>query len=367
MTRVVLDSLVRRIDRVAIVDGASIEVQPGELTVVVGPPRAGKTALARLIAGLDPADEGEIYFDGRVMNRTPPAQRRVGLVFQRDALWPHLTVAQQVGYPLKLRGVPRRERRQRVARALGDARMDASADRLPAELPGLLKRRAALARALVDDPEVLVLDEPFGPLEPRERDEFRDEIRRVHAERSLTTFLMTREPREALRLADRLALMDLGRVVQDGAPAEVYALPATPFVADFLGEANLLPGRVEVPENRGSVIIRTAIGRLVGRESPRAPVAGMPVDAAVTAVIRPEAILLGTPVPPDSNRFSANIIGQEFQGPTCRIDLIGPGDWRFSALVLRTHAEGLRTGMGLTASFAANQVLVLPGGGEGLR
>ncbi len=219
MIRVVLENLVKRYDEVAVVDGASMEVRPGELSFVLGPSGSGKTTLARLIAGLEPLDDGEIYFDGRLVHELPPQARRVGLVFQDDALWPHLTVAENVGYPLKIRG--RRPSRPasrrwptRSARP-GSTRWPASG---PTSSPGLQRQRVALARALVLEPDLLILDDPLGRLEARVRDEFLDEIRRVVAEAETTTLILTSDAREALAMADHLAVMDLGRIVQSGQP-----------------------------------------------------------------------------------------------------------------------------------------------------
>src|SRR6185437_14431830 len=186
----------------------------GELTFVLGPSGSGNTTLARLIAGLEKLDDGEIYFDGRLVHDVPPQARRVGLVFQEDALWPHLTVAENVGYPLKVRGVSRKDRRSQVADALSTARLDTLANKRPDELSGLQRQRVALARALVVEPDLLILDDPLGRLEDRVRGEFRDEIRRVVTEAETTTLILTSEAREALAMADHLAVMDLGRIVQ---------------------------------------------------------------------------------------------------------------------------------------------------------
>jgi ABC-type Fe3+/spermidine/putrescine transport system ATPase subunit len=356
MIRVVLDGLVKRYDGVAVVDGASLEVRPGELTYLLGPSGAGKTTLARLVAGLERADDGEIEFDGRPLRDVPPERRRVGLVFQQDALWPHLTVAENVGYGLQVRGVGRRERRRRVLEALGAFRIDSLAGARPDALSEAHRRRIALARALIVEPELLVLDEPLGHLEERDRPEIREEIRRLHTEGEVTLLVLTADAREALAQADRLAVMDLGRILQNGTPAEVYNRPVDTFVAQLLGPANLLQGHLEGTDARGEAVVRTPIGRLIGLAPPAPLAAGTPV----TLMIRPEVLSLAPGVPPDSNRFAATIERQTFLGETRRIDLRGPGNWPVTALALQGPSDGLREGQSLTVSFPPSAVVVVP-------
>jgi ABC-type Fe3+/spermidine/putrescine transport system ATPase subunit len=356
MIRVVLDGLVKRYERLAVVDGASLEIRPGELTYLLGPSGAGKTTLARLVAGLETPDEGEIYFDGRVMQDVPPQDRRVGFVFQEDALWPHLTVAENVGYSLKVRGVSKRERRRRVAEALGVFRIDSLGGQRPEGLSEIQRRRVALARAMIIEPEVLLVDEPLARVEPRDRPEIREELRRIHGEGEVTLLVLTSDAREALAHADRLAVMDLGRILQDGVPAEVYNHPADTFVAQLLGPANLLQGQLEGTDARGESIVRTPIGRLVG-QGPPAPLAS---GAPVTVVIRPEALSIAPNVPPGCNRFAAMIERQVFLGETRQLYLRGPGDWPIMALALQSLSQGLREGQSLTVSFPPEAVLVLP-------
>lgn len=357
MIRVTLEGLVKRFDRVAVVDGASLEVLPGELTFLLGPSGAGKSTLARLVAGLEPLDDGEIYFDQRVIHTLPPQARRVGVVFQGDALWPLLTVAENVGYALKLQGIHRPERRERVSETLGTLRIDSLAEKRPDQLSALQRRRVALARALATRPELLVLDEPLGRLEPRVRDEFREDLRRVHAESEVTTLVLTDDVREALALADRLAVMDLGRIVQVGTPHEVYNRPADAFVARFLGQTNLLQGQVEASDARGEVVVRTPFGRMVGQASGGPLTQGAPV----TVSIRPEAIALGPAALPDSNRFPATIERLVFLGEVRQVHLRGPGDWPVVALTLQSQSQALREGQSLTISVPPELVVVLMG------
>ncbi len=356
MIRVVLENLVKRYDDVAVVDGASLDVRPSELTFVLGPSGAGKTTMARLITGLEPLDDGEIYFDGRLVHDLPPQARRVGLVFQDDALWPHFTVAENVGYPLKLRGVARRDRRTQVAEALGVARLETLADRRPDDLSGLQRQRVALARALVLEPDLLILDDPLGRLEDRVRGEFRDEIRRVVAEAETTTLVLTSDPREALALADQLAVMDLGRIVQSGPPAEVYNRPIDAFVARFLGPINLIQGQVEATDARNDVVVRTPLGRLIGR-SEAAP---LPAGAPVTVALRPESLGFGGTVPPGANRFTATVERLVFLGEVRQVHLRGPNEWPVIALALQSHSQSVREGQSLTIHVLAEHVIVLP-------
>lgn len=358
MIRVQIDDLSKSYDKVAALDRVSLDVRPGERFVVLGPSGAGKTALGRLVAGLDTPDSGEIRFDGRSQNGVDPSARKVGFIPRGDALWPHRTVGENVGYALRIQGIGRRERRVRVAEALGAARIDSLADRYPEALAPIQRRKVALARALVSEPQLLLLDEPMEGLDPRGRSELRDEVRRIQAEGEATAIVFTSDPREALALADRLAVLDFGHVLQVGPPGEVYNRPADSLVAQLLGVTNLIQGQAESIDGRGDVVVRTPLGRLVGRPSrDDRPAVGAPV----TIAIRPEALGIGPGVPADANRFHATVERTVLLGATRQVYLRGPGDWPITALALQAASDGLREGQGLTVSVHPEFVIVLSG------
>ena len=357
MIRVRFDRLTKRYDRDPAVDDASLELPAGEVTVLLGPSRSGKTTLARLLAGLERADEGEIYFEDKLVQERPPEARNVGFVFQSDALWPRLTIAENLDYVLKLSKVPRAVRKDRIAESLNAVKIDTLSAKLPDQLSPLQRQKASLARALVSRPDFVILDEPSGTLEPRVRDEFRDEILRAHAEQGLTTLVLSTDPREALALSNRLALIDLGRIVQVGTPAEVYNRPVDMFSALMLGPTNRIQGQVEGIGSRGEAVVRTPFGRLIGQVS----AANLPSGTPVTLSIRPESLVIGTTVPQGSNRFNATIERLVFLGETRQVHLRGFGDWPIIALALQSQSQSLREGQSITLSVPPEQVVVLVG------
>ncbi len=361
MIRVTAHGLVKRFDRLAVVDGASIDLRPGEITFLLGPSGAGKTTLVRLLAGLETPDDGEIYFDGRMVHKLAPRDRKVGVVFQDDALWPRMTVAANVGYGLSLQAIRRSERKERIAEALNALHIDSLASKYPDDLSGSQRQRVAIARALAVKPDLLILDDPVGRLEVRVRDEIREEVRRVHAETGLTTLVITNDPREALALADHLAVMDLGRIVQSGVPADVYNRPVDAFVARFLGQTNLVQGQVEGPGARGEIVVRTPFGRLIGQTSLADGEAGLPGGTPVTVSIRPDSLSIGSTVPAGSNRFLATIERLVFLGEVRQVHLRGPGDWPVIALALQSQSQTFREGQSLTLSVPPEHVVILPG------
>ncbi len=243
--RVVIQNLTKRFGETTALKNLSLEIQSQELFFLLGPSGCGKTTLLRLVAGFYQLDEGELFFGDKPMKSIPPHQRNTGMVFQNYALWPHMTVAQNVAYGLEVRAVGASEKKQRVAEALAIVQMEKYAERKPNELSGGQQQRVALARALVIKPDVLLLDEPLSNLDARLRLETREEIRRIHAQTRITTLYVTHDQKEALSLATRLAVLRDGVIEQIGDPRAVYRSPANRFVADFIGETNWLPAQVQ--------------------------------------------------------------------------------------------------------------------------
>ena len=222
------------------VDGIDLEVGEGEFFTLLGPSGSGKTTLLRLIAGFERADAGRIELGGRDVTSLPPYARETNTVFQDYALFPHMTVGDNIGYGLRVKGVPRAERRERVQRALRMVRLVGLEGRRPNQLSGGQRQRVALARAVINEPEVLLLDEPLGALDLKLRQEMQLELKRIQKEVGITFVYVTHDQEEALTMSDRMAVMANGQIQQIGPPEEVYERPATEFVAGFIGISNVL-------------------------------------------------------------------------------------------------------------------------------
>ena len=241
-------------------DDVSVEVPDGSLTALLGPSGSGKSTLLRAIAGLDQPDSGEIVIDGQVATSLPPQRRNVGFVFQHYAAFKHMTVRDNVGFGLRIRKTPKAEIRRRVDELLHLVQLDGFAERYPAQLSGGQRQRMALARALAVEPRVLLLDEPFGALDARVREELRDWLRRLHEDVHVTTVLVTHDQEEAMEVASRIVVMNRGRIEQVGAPDELYERPATEFVMSFVGKVNRIGDAYIRPHDIDIVPISDARG-----------------------------------------------------------------------------------------------------------
>ena len=272
-----LANITHRFGHTVAVDDVSLHVEPGEIVALLGPSGCGKTTLLRIVAGLLRQSGGHVAVGGGVVDDLPPNERGAGIVFQNYALFPHMTVEANVGYGLRARGVPRREIAETVARMLALVRMDGLARRLPRQLSGGQQQRVALARTLAVSPRVLLLDEPFGALDKNLRLDMQIEVKRLQRDLDITTLMVTHDQEEALSLADRVAVMNGGRVEQFARPDEIYDRPASLFVATFVGTASLLRGTLVDGGTLECAAGRLSLGDL------SAPVAG-----PVVVAVRPE-------------------------------------------------------------------------------
>src|SRR5437899_2091256 len=247
MARLQLTGLGKMYGDVRAVAGVDLDIRQGELVVLLGPSGCGKTTTLRMIAGFVTPTAGEIRLGGRDITRQPPWKRNTGLVFQSYALFPHLSVADNIAFGLRMRKLPQAEVAGKVAEVLRLVRLEGLSGRLPRELSGGQQQRVALARALVIEPDILLLDEPLSNLDAKLRQEVRVEIRELQKKLGLTTVMVTHDQEEALTMADRLVVMSNGEVQQVGSQRDLYEKPANTFVAGFVGRTNFLHGRVEVP------------------------------------------------------------------------------------------------------------------------
>src|SRR6185369_8353091 len=226
-------------------DNVSLDVPDGTLLALLGPSGSGKTTLLRIIAGLEVADSGTVMREGEDITNQSARERKIGFVFQHYALFRHMTVAENIGYGLRVRKRPKERIKQRVDELIRLIRLEALENRYPAQLSGGQRQRVALARALAAEPKVLLLDEPFGALDAKVRQELRVWLRKLHDEIHVTSVFVTHDQEEAFEVADQVVVMNQGRIEQVGTPAEVFERPANPFVMDFLGNVNVFRGRVE--------------------------------------------------------------------------------------------------------------------------
>jgi iron(III) transport system ATP-binding protein len=285
MISIQVQQLTKRFGTVVALDHLDLSINPGELFFLLGPSGCGKTTLLRSLAGFYVPEEGRILFGGEDVTRLAPHKRNTGMMFQSYALWPHMTVAENVAFGLEERKVPRADITRRVGEALASVRMADHGARRPNELSGGQQQRVALARALVTRPRCLLLDEPLSNLDAKLRLEMRAEIRRICREFQLTTVYVTHDQKEALSVADRMAILDRGRILQVGTPRDVYKRPHCRTVANFIGETDFLPGELLACAD-GHATVETAVGKFDGvlGNPASAPAAG----AAVTVSIRPE-------------------------------------------------------------------------------
>ena len=337
-----IDDLTRVYGGAPALDGLTLHIRPGELVALLGPSGCGKTTALRIVAGLDEATSGTVSVGGVDLRGTPANKRDMGMVFQAYSLFPHLSVLDNVAFGLKMRGRPKRQRRDRAGQMLDLVGLAAYADRYANQLSGGQQQRVALARALAIEPRVLLLDEPLSALDAKVRTQLRDEIRRVQSQVGTTTLFVTHDQEEALAVADRVAVMNAGRLEQIATPEQLYDHPVTPFVADFVGLTNKVPAQV-----------RDGHAALLGARVPT--LAGSVTDGAGFARVRPEALTV-TPDPDGP----AKVASVAFLGAVSRVTIALPDGSTVAAQMSSADARTFAAGGAVTVGVRPGGVLVVP-------
>jgi spermidine/putrescine transport system ATP-binding protein len=341
--RVELREVTKRFGAVEAVAGVSLEIAAGEFLTLLGPSGCGKTTLLRLLAGFEAPTSGTIWLGGQDVTPLPPYRRPVNQVFQSYALFPHLTVGENVAFGLRMQRVPAAEVKERVRQALELVSLTGLDARPPDQLSGGQKQRVALARAVVCRPQVLLLDEPLSAIDAKLRHAMQLELKRLQRQIGITFVFVTHDQEEALTMSDRIALVNRGRIEQVGSPPEIYNRPATAFAADFIGQANLLPARLVAGEAGGARV------RLEGGLELRLPAGAWPEGVAEALVsIRPEKVHVAksksrarSKFPEDqTNTFEARIEEEVFKGATDHLRLATTAGTRLAAVVANESALG---------------------------
>jgi putative spermidine/putrescine transport system ATP-binding protein len=348
-----LQSLERRFGPVKALNGIDITLGEGEFLSLLGPSGCGKTTALRLVAGFDRPDAGRIVVDGKDVTHVSPNKRDMGMVFQAYSLFPNMTAAQNVEFGLRIRGRDRGQRRTRVDELLELVGLGHAGDRYPHQLSGGMQQRVALARALAIEPRVLLLDEPLSALDAKVRVQLREEIRRIQLELGITTLYVTHDQEEALAVSDHVAVMYGGVIEQMGTPAEMYASPKTPFVAEFIGTMNRLESRV-VDEANGEV---DHDGRRFRVDAAR----GRSNGERVLVLVRPELLdvqAAGGDVPANGNSLAAEVVTQTFLGPVTRLKL-SSGSSMLTADMPSAKASALPVGSSVVARLPVDGASLL--------
>ena len=287
-----------------VVEDLDLDIERGEFLTLLGPSGSGKTTTLMMLAGFEAPTSGEILFDGKPLSRMPPYKRQIGMVFQNYALFPHMSVAENIGFPLSVRGIVREEIARRVERALDMVQLGAFGSRRPAQLSGGQQQRIAVARALVFEPKLVLMDEPLGALDKQLREQMQLEIRHLHQRLGVTMVYVTHDQHEALTMSDRIAVFHRGRIQQLAGPEKIYEEPINAFVARFIGENNRLDGNLEaVSGNRGTVCID-------GDTRIEATLANpLPAGSRVTVSLRPERVQLAAVSPTMSRTPGCSLTG----------------------------------------------------------
>ncbi|MCZ6678374.1 MAG: ABC transporter ATP-binding protein [Candidatus Poribacteria bacterium] len=351
-----LEHIVKAFDTTVAVNDVSLEIREGELFFLLGPSGCGKSTFLRIVAGFYQPDVGDLRFGDRVINNLPPHKRNTGMVFQNYALWPHMTVFENVEYGLTLRKIDKGTRKKKVTEVLEVVRMPEYADRPVNKLSGGQQQRIALARALVVEPDVLLLDEPLSNLDAQLRLEMRQEIKRIHSQAGTTSIYVTHDQQEALSLADRMAVMKDGKIIQVGSPREVYRFPTNAFVASFIGETNFIRGTIQSQSN-GAAEIWTEIGTLRSTTVYHKFTDGEDVICS----IRPESIHIEESAPAEApNQLRAKVLSVTYLGRIEEYQLALGNQLAVKAILYNPGTQGKNIDDILNLWISAEDVIPLP-------
>ena len=358
MPGVSIRQLVKRFGDVNAVDHVDLEIADGELLVLLGPSGCGKTTTLRCIAGLEEISDGEIRIGDRVVSSRgyslPSEKRAIGMVFQSYAIWPHMSVRQNVAFGLKLKGLSTAEINRRVDATLDMVGLTGLGERGASQLSGGQQQRVAVARAVTLEPQILLFDEPLSNLDARLRERMRFELRELQRRLGITAVYVTHDQQEAMALADRIVLMNKGRIEQAGSPTEIYHCPASLFAAGFVGLTNVLPGRLF----RSGDAVRVALDG--GEVSLVAANAGLPDGALVDAVIRPEQLQLTAQAAQGDNAFAARVVESVFLGSTSEHEIL-LGTHRLRVQI--SPSAAWRVGDTVWVRIDPEQIVLLPRSG----
>ncbi len=332
---VVFDQITKSYDGInTVVHGLDLTIERGEFVTLLGPSGSGKTTSLMMLAGFEEPTSGTITLDGRLLNHVPAHQRGIGVVFQNYALFPHMSVAGNLSFPLEMQGIGRAERDQRITAALDMVKLGPLGERRPSELSGGQQQRVALARALVFQPKLVLMDEPLGALDKQLREHMQIEIKHIHEQLGVTVVYVTHDQSEALTMSDRVAVFNQGRIQQLASPATIYEEPANAFVASFIGENNRLVGTVA---SRDSTYCRVMLEDGTQIEARLAD--DLAVGTKAVLSLRPERVMVGASGP-DSNRFEARIEELIYFGDHTKLRLSLGGSSGFMART--SFKDGLR-------------------------
>jgi putative spermidine/putrescine transport system ATP-binding protein len=352
-TPVSLRNLTREFGATKALDGMSLEIAPGELVALLGPSGCGKTTALRIVAGFEFADSGEVLVDGRDVSGIPAAKRDMGMVFQSYSLFPNMSALDNVGFGLRMRKKAAAQRRSKAGELLEMVGLSAQAGQYPHQLSGGQQQRVALARALAIEPHVLLLDEPLSALDAKVRLQLREQIRNLQQRLGTTTIFVTHDQEEALSMADRVGVMRSGKLEQVAAPAELYSRPATPFVAEFVGTMNRLPGELAGP---GTVTVLGMACAVVGAGGAGSPgIESGLTTGPVDVLVRPEGLTVAA-----AEGGNGIVTARTFLGATTRVAVLLSGDTEVRVDVSSGAAAAMTPGTAVQVGLPAVPVLVAP-------